>query len=84
MCKNRVASILRGSANVPLVSRMGVVGGLADKKWVNEGMLYGIYDKYKGYPIGLIGYVSRYDNGDKEVTLTTENNGGYPFMRIFF
>ncbi len=48
----------------------------------NEGIFYGKFDKYKGYPIGLTGYVHTYDNGAKELTLTTENS--YPFMRIFF
>lgn len=44
-------------------------------------VFYGKFDKYKEYPIGLTGYVSAEEHGEKEITFTTEKA---PWMRIFF
>lgn len=54
-----------------------------DEDWRSNayGVFYGQYDKYKEIPIGLTGYVSTDDNGDKKITFTTEKS---PWMRIFF
>lgn len=47
----------------------------------NEGLFYGKVDPYKGFSIGLTGFVNTYDQL-KEITLCTNNS--YPFLRIFF
>ncbi|MGM0885271.1 MAG: hypothetical protein ACQEXQ_30040 [Bacillota bacterium] len=54
-----------------------------DEDWRSNayGVFYGQYDKYKERPIGMTGYVSTDDNGDKYITFTTEKS---PWMRIFF
>lgn len=46
-----------------------------------NGVFYGQFDKYKERPIGFSGYVSTDENGDKEITFTTDKS---PWMRIFF
>lgn len=54
-----------------------------DEDWRSNayGLFYGQFDKYKERPIGFTGYVSTDDNGDKEITFTTDKS---PWMRIFF
>lgn len=54
-----------------------------DEDWRSNahGVFYGQFDKYKERTIGFTGYVSTDENGDKDITLTTDKS---LWMRIFF